>query len=244
MFRPGGLEGWDRDLASRSEIGLQRCPPPLEVVFVTMNQMPAYERLNFALNSMPTYMGWHDDIPFQYGFYYGLPKDRTAFAAALGTCILDIGSGKEMFAAAMSDISAELGIEAHVINLNPQLARESYRERIAQSIELNNPLYASRRTALGGLVQQLPFKDETFSAVVSMAAFPLLFEEKAEIVPVEEYSAGFQEIYRVLQPGGRAYLAPVREIAAHVGTLNSLHIPAEYRPTLGRLGCIVIQKAN
>lgn len=119
----------------------------------------------------------------------------------LGKTVLDIGSGRgERFARE----AAKHGIR--VFSLNPQLADLLDRQKRKSYIEKDEWItYSDQKRTATGLAQSLPYADKTFDTVISAWAVPF------NLAP-EDYSVSFKEIYRVLKPGGRAFMGPVSEV--------------------------------
>jgi hypothetical protein len=70
--------------------------------------------------------------------------------------------------------------------------------------------YFAGRSAMAGLVQQLPFADESIDIVVSTWGFPTSFYDTGYFGD-KDFIAAFSEIQRVLRAGsGIARLAPLR----------------------------------
>ena len=122
----------------------------------------------------------------------GLPVDEWA-----GKRVLDIGSG-------LSELFAEGArkLDINVISQNPVLADNSMvniRKRLARDHESTGG-----GQTVAALAQELPYKDESFDAEVSLFAVPGYLPEY-----VEQYRKTFNEIIRTLKPGGKAYLFPI-----------------------------------
>lgn len=107
--------------------------------------------------------------------------------AKLGRFVLDLGSGNsELFARYMS-------AAAHVVtSLNPNLIRPEVRNSSRKSLK-GLPKWQGRSVA--GLAQQLPFRNGSFDAVVSLAAVPAFLD-------IIDHNVALREVVRVLRPGG------------------------------------------
>jgi len=107
--------------------------------------------------------------------------------------VLDLGSGiSELF----SREAQKKGI--NVISVNPKLSEKIYRSTSAP-IEKDT---SYERRVVAALAQALPFKNNCFDCVVSVYAVP--FYVDSTDLPIV-----FQEILRILKPGGRAFLSPI-----------------------------------
>lgn len=143
-----------------------------------------------------------------YAETLGLPRDPQAIVDLLGDKILDIGSGHRGFARDMESSDAEV----EVVSLNPQLIDEDTR----RAVEMYDTVYELSGPSVAGLVEALPFKDETFTGAVSSWGFPLVHDQDRAMGDEPDgaelqgtYKAGYQEVARVLKPGGNAILGPV-----------------------------------
>lgn len=118
----------------------------------------------------------------------------------LGDKVLDLGSGaSELFARQ----AAEHGIQ--VFSVNPKLVDKKNLEDRTDKIENTTGILSQKgdlHKSVAAYAQALPFKDDEFPTVVSLYAVPLW-------LPEEEYLQAFKEVYRVLSPGGKAFLGPV-----------------------------------
>jgi len=116
-----------------------------------------------------------------------------------GKKVLDLGSGE------MQKFAREAGkLDIEVISLSPKSARQLYRD---QAVWANlESLFEPSVPLIAGIAQELPFKDQAFDVVVSNWAVPWYIprDQKA-------YNLAFQEMSRVLKPGGQAFLYPVSE---------------------------------
>ncbi len=117
--------------------------------------------------------------------------------------ILDIG-------ASMADFAAHCkasGVSDRVISLEPKLDSVSI-ERAAQRMVIGEELYRYIQSkTVAGVMEQLPFKNAAFDLIVVHAAMPGF---KYSLNEVEKMEKGvddvFDEIVRVLKPGGEARL--------------------------------------
>jgi ubiquinone/menaquinone biosynthesis C-methylase UbiE len=104
---------------------------------------------------------------------------------ARGTC-LDLGSGGGMLGLAVAAIS-ELAVTLY--DISPEAVAIAGRR-------IKTAGWQERVTAVTGDVHQMPFADGSFNLIISRGS--LWFWE--------DHPMAFREIYRVLAPGGRAYL--------------------------------------
>ena len=102
----------------------------------------------------------------------------------VGKTVLDIGSGEEQ---RFANEAARNGI--NVISVNPAFKMDKWLRRAGR-----------KRYSVAARGQELPFKDESFDAVTSVFAVPHYITEESSV------SAVFNEVARVLKPGGKAYL--------------------------------------
>jgi SAM-dependent methyltransferase len=160
---------------------------------------------------------------------------------AAGKC-LDVGSGGGLLGLAVAEIT---GLEVTLYDISAD-AIELAKQRI-QTGNLGN-----RVTAVAGDVQAMPFSDGSFNLIISRGS--LWFWEN--------HPVAFQEIYRVLAPGGRACLGGGfgteelhRQIVAtmceregcdweqRVRSYRKDHTPESIAATIGAVGienCLVI----
>jgi SAM-dependent methyltransferase len=117
---------------------------------------------------------WNFD---DYVYRLGLPLEELK-----GKRVLDIGA---------SESAAKFGRGA--------------REHEIDAVELKTSIDSkSNEKEVVGLGQNLPFKDESFDAVVALWSVPAYLPEFRS-----EWQQMFQESLRVLKPGGKAYYYPV-----------------------------------
>jgi len=159
------------------------------------------------------------NAPTVYANHLGLSDDAAELSRQLGDLTLDLGSGHEYLAQALSSEAPG----TRVVSLNPKLYDEAFRG----SIQERNWTSASR-LSVAGLAQALPFRSNRFSSAVSLFAFPTVFDETTRVdevltTPIEEYQRSYEELVRVLRPGGTAYLGPVWYEAKNMDALS--HIP-------------------
>jgi SAM-dependent methyltransferase len=122
--------------------------------------MAEFTRLEQALHASP----FDNDLEAYFAY---LDIDKSD----LQGLVLDIGS---CFAEAFSREAAEEGIQ--VVSLNPHLASESSR-MVAQygwqrGQSMSESITPWQRRSVAGLAQELPFADNTFDTIVSVAALP------------------------------------------------------------------------
>lgn len=123
--------------------------------------------------------------------------------------VLDIGPGDaELFSREMANLGRT------VVSMNPQLVRPR-----SADMAINGFTYVQRgpfmmpeetnlpwaRRSVAGLVQELPFADNTFGSIVSLGAIPAYLLS-------EDYAVSIEEMVRVLEPGGQAHLSPIVDI--------------------------------
>ena len=122
-----------------------------------------------------------------------------------GKVILDLGSCSEcLFARGIEHFT-----EATIISIDPIFREVEERITAGQTIVISaaeigilKTTYKPSTKFLAGLGQELPFADGSFDMVVSYSAIPFY-------LPIEDYSAVLDEIYRVLKPNGTAHLMPI-----------------------------------
>jgi SAM-dependent methyltransferase len=112
-----------------------------------------------------------------------------------GKFVLDIGAGTTQKFAKQA---AKKGIK--VVTTNPELTNKFYRLAIDQREwwQLRKP---ERPLSVAALGQNLPFKNESFDAITSLIAVPHYLPDDNQVI-----HQSFQEMLRVLKPGGKAYL--------------------------------------
>jgi SAM-dependent methyltransferase len=87
----------------------------------------------------------------------------------------------------------------------------------------------SRVTVVRGDAATLPFPDHTFSSVVAVLVLHHLRS-------AEQQNAAFQEIHRVLRPGGMFFALEIRDGWLHrVGHIRSTFVPVSPASAFGRL---------
>jgi SAM-dependent methyltransferase len=87
----------------------------------------------------------------------------------------------------------------------------------------------SRVTVVRGDAATLPFPDHTFSSVVAVLVLHHLRS-------AEQQNAAFQEIHRVLRPGGIFFALEIRDGWLHrVGHIRSTFVPVSPASAFGRL---------
>jgi ubiquinone/menaquinone biosynthesis C-methylase UbiE len=105
----------------------------------------------------------------------------------LGKKILDVGAGLK------AELAQALGDRAEVVSFSPDYSDEKYMENVAN---LEKPVVA-------GVGQAMPFKNESFEVVLMLHV-----TEHVNNKALEEI---IQEIVRILQKDGVAYIAPLLE---------------------------------
>ena len=118
-----------------------------------------------------------------------------------GKLVLDIGSSADE---RFSKQAAQKGIK--VISLNPELKESEILNLSKASIWDSLRWKKKQRKSAAGIAQELPFKDNSFDAEVSVFGIP------AYLPPYEsEYHTTFKEIIRTLKHGSSAYFYPILE---------------------------------
>lgn len=121
--------------------------------------------------------------------------------------VLDIGSAEaERFARD----AKKYGYDIETFSVNPKMSSKEERDtrkylidrrQQAEMFDYNKTL-PTPLEPIAALVQNLPFKDETFDTVISCFAMPLW-------IPPSDFEQSFKEICRVLKPGKKAFLGPI-----------------------------------
>lgn len=110
--------------------------------------------------------------------------DYCARLIALGEEILDVGAGKGIFACEM----AKRGFKAHGIEVNPVYIAQAQEKARAEGVSIS---------FTHGNAEKLPYETGRFS-----------FVNASEVTEhVDDSIAMCREIYRVLKPGGHAYIS-------------------------------------
>lgn len=129
-----------------------------------------------------------------------------------GKTVLDLGAGEtEKFARG----AIEQGI--NVVSVSPMFQEEANREILKEQVPGFWEKWKARfreklatKDSVAALAQELPFKDNSFDAIVSLYGIPHhLPDDRGEV-----YKA-YGEIIRVLKSGGTAYLSPIRGPGNH-----------------------------
>lgn len=140
--------------------------------------------------------------------------------------VLDLGSGRGENFSRQASIK---GIE--VISVNPMLVTTRERNTRKDLIENydvpNNIVFPfenfkripDQKRSIAALAQDLPFQNESFNTIVSLYAVPLWLSQNSKSLMIV-----FKEIYRVLKPGGKAFLGPVGSPFLKRSVLNNLDI--------------------
>jgi ubiquinone/menaquinone biosynthesis C-methylase UbiE len=131
----------------------------------------------------------------EYRHYLDLPSEEEL----KNKLVLDIGSG---LGGRFVKEAKFHGIKA--VGLNPNLNKSGSREELDQKHDWTLPDVENEKLFVAGEAKKLPFKDNSFDAVVSLFAIPLYLPNRAD-----DYKLVFNEIVRVLKPGGKAYLFPI-----------------------------------
>ena len=134
-------------------------------------------------------VGFHE----RYEEDLGVPISKEV----LGETVLDLGAG---YSTDFSRYAAKKGIKVH--SLSESFSDERYRKLLKEHVGKKSK---KKFPFVAGLAQELPFKSNSFDSVLSLWAIPAYLETSKE-----EYEAAFKEIVRVLRPGRRAYLGPVK----------------------------------
>ncbi len=151
-------------------------------------------------------MGWfHDTFSFR-GQWREL-RQRTATLARIqpGEQVLDVGCGTGTLAI---EVQSRVGTAGRVAGVDPgtqQIARAR-----AKAARRNVPIEFQI-----GVIEQLPFPDQTFDVVLSTLMMHHL--------PASLKSQGLAEIVRVLKPGGRLVIADFKRKQERAGQAARFH---------------------
>jgi len=151
-------------------------------------------------------MGWfHDTFSFR-GQWREL-RQRTATLARIqpGEQVLDVGCGTGTLAI---EVQSRVGTAGRVAGVDPgtqQIARAR-----AKAARRNVPIEFQI-----GVIEQLPFPDQTFDVVLSTLMMHHL--------PASLKSQGLAEIVRVLKPGGRLVIADFKRKQERAGQVARFH---------------------
>ncbi|MCL5733526.1 MAG: class I SAM-dependent methyltransferase [Patescibacteria group bacterium] len=133
-----------------------------------------------------------------YREYLGLPIEDLK-----GKLVLDIGSGHSGRFIREAD---KEGI--NVVAFNPELksglAIEGLNKRELPGVLDKGKI--GKINAVAGIVQEMPFKDNSFDAEVALFSVPHYMPKYKS-----EYKLMFNEILRTLKPGGQAFIFPMNE---------------------------------
>lgn len=131
------------------------------------------EQLRLALGSQQlTPLTGPERALDDYANFLDVPHSTAALSERLGGLVLDVGSGFEYFGRALSAQTS-----TRIVSLNPKLLEEPFRTNLADQWAEDPAANAAARMSVAGLVQALPFKDNTFDSVVSLFSFPTIFDE-------------------------------------------------------------------
>ncbi len=151
-------------------------------------------------------MGWfHDTFSFR-GQWREL-RQRTATLARIqpGEQVLDVGCGTGTLAI---EVQSRVGTAGRVAGVDPgtqQIARAR-----AKAARRHVPIEFQI-----GVIEQLPFPDQTFDVVLSTLMMHHL--------PASLKSQGLAEIVRVLKPGGRLVIADFKRKQERAGQVARFH---------------------
>lgn len=136
---------------------------------------------------------------------YGFPEyqhDLGFRVEDLGDYVADLGAGvRSRFA---RDAEA-IGIT--VIGINPLLSLKAQRNKRRRTKILKRKI-RDLPPATASTSSNLPLRDESMSSVVSHFGLSYF---AAGLISLEEAVASYREVYRILQPGGSAYIGPYRD---------------------------------
>lgn len=128
-----------------------------------------------------------------------------------GKRVLDLGSGKE--AALARDIARRPGLEGtRVVSFSPHFSMAIDRADVKRA--------GQAATAVAGIAQQLPFKNEKFDYVLSVWAVPFHLRGERITESEEQVQKALAEAWRVLVPGGEMRLYPF--ITTDVASLEAV----------------------
>jgi len=173
-----------------------------------VSKASAKETKGLVLNGGWRYdlMGWFCDTFLFRGQWRGL-RQRTANLARIqpGEQVLDVGCGTGTL---VMEVARHVGTAGRVVGVDPG------REQIARA-----RLKAARRHLpiefQIGVIEQLPFPDQTFDVVLSTLMMHHL--------PAPLKRQGLAEIARVLKPGGRLVIADFKRKQERQGQAARFH---------------------
>jgi NAD-dependent SIR2 family protein deacetylase/SAM-dependent methyltransferase len=142
----------------------------------------------------------------QYFNNLGLTKEMIAKKAQ----VLDIGAGMRDFAA----FCIKEKINDTIVSLEPNLD-DNLGVGITEAVKIHwgEDVYNKiQNNTIRGVVEHLPFKDGSFEMIVDHAAMPGFNYSINEVEQMKKgIHVGFDEIIRVLRPGGEARLFPLAD---------------------------------
>ncbi|VBA49963.1 Ubiquinone/menaquinone biosynthesis C-methyltransferase UbiE [Mycobacterium pseudokansasii] len=175
-------------------------------------------------------MGWVLSYPYTYElvaeFWFRGRRARVwdrlvgLSGAAAGERVLDVGCGTGYFA---RRIAGAVGSGGSVVGIDPSQSMLDYARRHAPA----------NCTFVAAGAEDLPLPDQSFDLVVSSLSF--------HHFPVERRADAVFEMFRVLRPGGRLFVADLRPSAGgalhRIVSVFSAH--AKEREVIGQLGDLV-----
>lgn len=148
-----------------------------------------------------------------------------------GLKVLDLGTGEtERFSRELKNS----GIDATVINLNPDYSMEKTRKTLGRALDRT-------KISVAATAQELPFKDESFDRALGLYSVTVFADPGPIGGNPEATKLWISEVNRVLKPGGEARFAPIAEsdrlYKPYEDFLRQIGLKAEFqRITYGELG--------
>lgn len=170
---------------------LEVLPTPVVEISPTVDELEAIRRK--AMEHVPSTGRGVKDYEELLGIRPESLRDRK---------ILDIGAGFANFAREARHYGAE------VVSLEPQDPTDNLAMTPEEKMEFKRAL--SRGEIVQGIVQNLPFEDESFDRVFAMVSVPLYLPRQES-----ERTLAFDEMVRVLKPGGEVRIWPVELSGEH-----------------------------
>ncbi len=124
-----------------------------------------------------------------------------------GLKILDIGGTPNgNFARSAKDLGLDIVTYNPVKNPNQKLLENGHVQIVNRNkqVTILNP--NSTPNTIYGLAQQMPFKPNSFDKIIGLTSIPAYLPNN-----INEYRETFNELLRILKPGGECILIPVME---------------------------------